>query len=62
MGGAVVNANPFLRGKTIADLRNWSDRKMRGRGSTAGTAPRVAAIPAEVKAYKEKVDALLASL
>lgn len=62
MGGAVVNANPFLRGKTIADLRNWSDRKMRGRGSSAGTAPRVAAIPAEVKAYKEKVDALLASL
>jgi len=62
MGGAVVNANPFLRGKTIADLRNWSDRKMRGRGSTAGAAPRVAAIPPEVKIYKEKVDALLASL
>lgn len=28
MGPAVVGANPFLRGYSIADLRGWADRKM----------------------------------
>ena len=68
MGAAVVRANPFLRGKTIADLTAWSDRKMRGAGSGGGGAPapsttvtRVArAIPPEVTAFREAVDAVLA--
>jgi hypothetical protein len=25
----IIKANPFLEGFTIADLRNWADRKMR---------------------------------
>lgn len=65
MGAQVVNANPFLRNKTIADLRNWSDRKMRGaKGGTVVVAstPRVAVIPEEVKAYRATVEALLAEL
>lgn len=65
MGSAVVNANPFLRGKTIADLRAWSDRKMRGGGggaaAIAAAVPRVV-IPAEVKAYRKTVDEVLATL
>jgi len=34
MGGGVVSANPFLRGKNIAYLQNWAENKMRHRGST----------------------------
>lgn len=32
IGQDAVNANPFLKGKTIADLRAWSDKKMGGAG------------------------------
>ncbi|RVK73164.1 hypothetical protein CN159_02080 [Sinorhizobium meliloti] len=32
IGQDAVNANPFLKGKTIADLRAWSDKKMGGTG------------------------------
>ena len=55
MGAAVVSANPFLKGKQIADLLAWADRKMRGRGRTI-------AVPAEVQAYKTQVDAVLSGL
>jgi hypothetical protein len=27
----IIKANPFLEGFTVADLRNWADRKMRVR-------------------------------
>ncbi|RCW87052.1 M23 family metallopeptidase [Paracoccus lutimaris] len=30
MGAAVVSANPFLRGWSIAQLQNWAERKMSG--------------------------------
>lgn len=62
MGAAVVNANPFLRGKTVADLRDWADRKMAGRGAAVVSAPRRISVPPEVAAYRETVDAILASL
>jgi hypothetical protein len=42
MGGAVMSANPFLNGKTIADLKNWAERKMGGKGipaSATGPSP-----------------------
>jgi len=29
---ALVKANPFLERFTVADLRNWADRKMRASG------------------------------
>ena len=62
MGAQVVNANPFLRGKTIANLRAWADRKM-GRRVTAA-APKIAVpvIPPEIKAFRRDIDALLAQL
>lgn len=44
MGGGVVSANPFLRGYSIADLRNWAERKM---GAVRGDSsiPQVVEIP-----------------
>ena len=56
MGAGVVNANPFLHGKTIRDLTDWADRKMNSAParSSVVTAPRV--VPAAVTAFKEAVD------
>lgn len=62
MGAQVVNANPFLRGKSIADLRAWSDRKMRQRGKGPAAPPPVRRIPPEVIAYRAAVDAMLVEL
>ena len=44
MGSGVVSANPFLRGYTIADLRNWADRKMGGARDDSGL-PAVTDVP-----------------
>lgn len=52
MGDDVVRANPFLAQYTVADLRNWADRKMRGRGRAA-TAVAAAPAPVPVKASPE---------
>lgn len=64
MGASVVNANPFLRGKTVNWMTSWSDRKMRrvsgGTVASAPAAPRVE--PAEVKRYKDGIGAFLATL
>lgn len=57
MGPAVVSANPFLRGYSIADLRNWAERKMNG-ASAAPHIPAEISIPAEIRAYVEAVDRL----
>ncbi len=59
MGASVVNANPFLRSKTNADMWAWADRKMGNTSATAASyvAPRV--IPPEVQAYKDLIDAML---
>ncbi|MCC5973146.1 MAG: M23 family metallopeptidase [Rubellimicrobium sp.] len=60
MGSAVVNANPFLRGYTIADLKAWADRKMEGTGrSPAPAAPAAAPLSAEARAYIEVIDEVL---
>lgn len=58
MGGAVVAANPFLRSWTIADLRNWAERRMSG---PAGAAPPVETMPARpltaaLRAYVAEMD------
>jgi murein DD-endopeptidase MepM/ murein hydrolase activator NlpD len=65
MGAGVVNANPFLRGKTVGWMINWSDNKMRPRGTPATTfvasssAPAAMVVPAEVKSFKEAIDTIL---
>jgi len=45
MGSAVMSANPFLNGKTIADLKNWAERKMSGKGVPASSTPSTPAAP-----------------
>ncbi len=66
MGASVVNANPFLRGKDIKWMTDWSDRKMNrvGRGGTAvaSAPPPPAVTPAEVKRYKDGIGKLLETL
>ena len=62
MGGAVVRANPFLANYTVADLKAWADRKMRGAGSGGGAAPTPARpqVTPEIRAFIELVDAIMA--
>jgi hypothetical protein len=66
MGASVVNANPFLRGKTIGYLHNWADRKMggvrRGGRTVIAAAPSVRVIPPEVQAFRKAVDEMLKTL
>ncbi|MGE0282293.1 MAG: peptidoglycan DD-metalloendopeptidase family protein [Rhizobiaceae bacterium] len=53
MGAGVVNANPFLRGRNIAYLQSWAEKKMGRRTSTGGvSAPSVnqpAVVTREIK-------------
>jgi murein DD-endopeptidase MepM/ murein hydrolase activator NlpD len=57
----VVPANPFLKGMTAADIVNWAERKMRGRGSRSPvvTTRRVARASPEFLQFKEAVAAIL---
>ncbi|WP_106691502.1 M23 family metallopeptidase [Paracoccus methylarcula] len=59
MGAGVVSANPFLRGYSIGDLRNWADRKMSGHSGTelAVTSPEPPLSP-ELRAYVSEIDRL----
>ncbi len=70
MGGAVMSANPFLNGKTIADLKDWAERKMRGKGvkalpsapsAPATTTKNVAQASPEFVAYKTAMTKLVAA-
>lgn len=53
VGEGVVNANGFLRGKTVADVIQWADGKMGGGG---GYAP-----PELIKEYRQEVTSDLKS-
>lgn len=64
MGAAVVNANPFLHGYSVADLRHWADRKMNTQAVTAATSvPAFQTMKAtpEVQRFVALMDGLLAS-
>ena len=56
MGDAVVRANPFLTNYTVADLKAWAQRKMRGAGSGG---PRRAPLTPEVRAYIAAINIVL---
>lgn len=60
MGASVVNANGFLAGKTIADLKQWAENKMSGHGGAS--LPAVAATPPEVLAYQKIIEGILANV
>lgn len=36
LGPGAINANPFLKGKTVGWIKNWAETKMGGDGSSAG--------------------------
>ena len=59
MGAAVVSANPFLRGWSIAQLQNWAERKMSGSAAvpTVTVVPEVPASP-EIRAFMAEMDRL----
>ncbi|RLJ36300.1 transglycosylase-like protein with SLT domain [Litoreibacter meonggei] len=62
MGAGVVKANPFLKGRNIAWVKNWAERKMNRKGgplAITNAAPVVARIPPEVAAYKKAIKAVL---
>ena len=59
MGAAVVSANPFLRGWSIAQLQNWAERKMSG----SAAVPMVTVVPEtpaspEIRAFMAEMDRL----
>ena len=58
MGAGVVNANPFLKGRTIAYVKEWAELKMSGKGGAVAVAP---PLPPEVLAYQKVIEALLAA-
>ena len=58
MGAGVVNANPFLRNYTIADLKAWAQRKMRGAGGGSSVPPPPPLTP-EIRAYIAAIDTIL---
>lgn len=64
MGAGVVNANPFLRNYTIADLRAWSDRKMNAQSVAAATsmpAAEMAPVSPEVRKFVALMDGILSA-
>jgi hypothetical protein len=54
----VINANPFLRGKNVAYIKEWAERKMRGR---KGAPPPVvvAREPNGLKEFRKEIQILL---
>lgn len=59
----VIAANPFLRGFSIADLRNWADRKMGQAVVVAATSqPAQMPVPPGIAPFVEAVDQILATI
>ncbi|WP_289896347.1 M23 family metallopeptidase [Paracoccus sp. TOH] len=60
MGPAVVGANPFLRRWSIADLRNWAERRMSGPAGAAAPVQTMPAQPltAELRSFVAEMDRL----
>lgn len=58
MGGAVVAANPFLRRWTVAELRDWAERRMSGPGGAVAAVETMPARPltAALRAFVAEVD------
>lgn len=59
MGAGVIKANPFLTGQTIAQLKDWAERKMSRTGSAP--LPTVPVLPPEVTAFRKVLETLMKS-
>jgi hypothetical protein len=60
LGAAAVNANPFLKGMTVAGLRSWADKKM-GAPAAPSAAPAITT-PAQTLANAPSAQAQAAAL
>lgn len=62
MGGGVISANPFLKGRTIAYVKEWAELKMnkKHKGGALPSTPAAVVIPPEVLAYQKVIEGLLA--
>ncbi|MGL6210657.1 MAG: peptidoglycan DD-metalloendopeptidase family protein [Paracoccaceae bacterium] len=60
MGAGVVNANPFLAGRTVAYIKEWAELKMNKKGGGAPL-PAAVVIPPEVVAYQKMIAGLIGS-
>ncbi|MQQ10635.1 peptidoglycan DD-metalloendopeptidase family protein [Epibacterium sp. SM1979] len=60
MGANVVEANPFLKGWTNAQMAAWADRKLSVLGQASAPVPRQ--IPVEVRNFQERLDRFFAAL
>lgn len=58
MGQGVINANPFLTGKTIAYVKDWAENKMNHKGGGGSSQP-IVVIPPEVVAYANMLKTLI---
>jgi murein DD-endopeptidase MepM/ murein hydrolase activator NlpD len=62
LGTAVINANPFLRGKDVNYVVNWAEGKMRRRGSAPTqmvAAQQTAPASPELQQYQAMIDRIL---
>jgi murein DD-endopeptidase MepM/ murein hydrolase activator NlpD len=60
MGSGVINANPFLKGRTIAYVKEWAELKMNKKFKGGGISAPATVVPAEVLAYQKIIAALIA--
>jgi hypothetical protein len=58
LGAPVINANPFLTGWVAADVINWAERKMSGRGGPAAPPPII--VSPEFRIYQAAIQGLMA--
>jgi hypothetical protein len=57
LGDGVVGANPFLKGRNVAYIKDWAEAKMNRKGGAAVAARPV--VPPEVQAYERVIAQLL---
>jgi murein DD-endopeptidase MepM/ murein hydrolase activator NlpD len=54
LGAGVISANPFLKGRSVAYVKEWAEAKMSGRRANP-TLPAAAVTPPEVLAYQKLI-------
>jgi hypothetical protein len=57
VGDGVMKANPFLVGMRVADIQNWAERKMAGKGGSAAPPPIV--VSPEFRLYQAAIQSIM---
>ena len=61
LGAGVIRANPFLKGKNVAYVKAWAERKMSGSAAVVVAAP-VVREPAGLPDYRKEIASLLTQI